>query len=78
MTNLSKDKLWDYLYKHRFNSNIEGYRSYQLRVQKQLQTKELIVSFSSGSRFICFPLADLPNVIIQLMKIATKQEICLK
>jgi len=65
----SKDKLWDYLIRYNFSSVIEGYRPYQIRLQQHIQTKELIVSISSGSRFICFPLDDLPQIILYLMKI---------
>ncbi len=69
---LSRDKLWEYLYKQRFTSKIEGYRTYQIRLQRQLQNQELLVSFSSGSRFICFPIDDLDTVIMELIELRTK------
>jgi len=72
MANKSRDKLWNYLYKKPILTNVEGYRSYQIRLQRQLQTLELLVSLSSGSRFIVFPLEDLDKIIMEFIELRTK------
>ncbi len=68
----SKDKLWEYLYKHRFSSKVEGYKSIQIRLQRQLQTEEVLFSISCGSQFVCLNEADLPTIILELITLQTK------
>lgn len=70
----SKDKMFDYLYRKNFNARDDGYRPYQIRLQKRNTTGELLVSLSTGSRFMVFPVNDLDAFIMELITLRVKLE----
>ena len=68
----SKDGQWDYLYKFRFSSKVEGYKTIQIRLQRHIQTGETLFSLGCGPQFICLNEADLPTIILELITLQTK------
>ena len=67
-----KGNQFDYLYRKNFNARDDGYRPYQIRLQKRKSTGELLVSLSTGSRFMVFPLNDLDTMIMEMITLRTK------